>query len=69
MIKRKKKNYKDIVLHGYPIRIFKDKVIILDKDKLGVDVFKTKAMQLARYLLDEAFIDKNEMKVIIKHSL
>ena len=71
MIKKSKKSspYKDMTLHGYKIRIFKDRVVIENKDKLMPEQFKPISMRLAQYLIDEMFVIADELRVEMCDSL
>jgi len=64
---KKESKCNDITLLGYKIKIYKNKVVIDNKDKLPFEEFRPIADKLVQYMMDELFItqDKIDVEVII----
>jgi hypothetical protein len=59
-------NCERINLHGFDIEIYKDAVHIFMNDSVAEYDYKTTANRLMTYLICEAFIPKENIKVEIK---
>jgi len=62
---KKEKTVEEIVLFGYKINIYNDKVEIYNNANVPFSEFKSTADFLVQYLIDEMFIEKKKTRVEI----
>jgi hypothetical protein len=49
-------SYDEMVMHGYKLHIYTDKVRIFKSKGMSYEEFKPKSEKIIRYLMDEMFI-------------
>jgi len=62
---KKEKTMEEIVLFGYKINIYNDKIEIYNAANVPFSEFKSTADFLVQYLIDEMFIEKKKTRVEI----